>query len=182
MKTIWQINETVGCHVSDPPQSYFKIYVVNCFFGCNVITILNVQIKSRKLCYKQKVLLRSVPTRDKHLLFEIKSNKWVMVEWIRYISFFVKNLWHLFPRKNEFLWGNNIEVKALVFLWDLIKKYLLRSMLDISKACILDFCYIIFEFMLVEKKYIQEGSIVGPCILKLILFSFYYLKSIHKID
>ena len=90
MKTIWQINETVGCHVSDPPQSYFKIYVVNCFFGCNVITILNVQIKSRKLCYKQKVLLRSVPTRDKHLLFEIKSNKWVMVEWIRYISFFVK--------------------------------------------------------------------------------------------
>ena len=32
MKTIWQINETVGCHVSDPPQSYFKIYVVNCFF------------------------------------------------------------------------------------------------------------------------------------------------------
>ena len=92
MKTIWQINETVGCHVSDPPQSYFKIYVVNCFFGCNVITILNVQIKSRKLCYKQKVLLRSVPTRDKQLLFEIKSNKWVMVEWIRYIFFFVKKI------------------------------------------------------------------------------------------
>ena len=158
MKTIWQINETVGCHVSDPPQSYFKIYVVNCFFGCNVITILNVQIKSRKLCYKQKVLLRSAPTRDKHLLFEIKSNEWVMVEWIRYISFFVKNLWHLFPRKNDFLWGNNIEVKALVFLWDSIRQYILRF---ISKACILDFCYIMFEFMFVEERYIQEGSIIG---------------------
>ena len=105
-----------------------------------------------------------------------------------YFLFCKKNLWHLFPRKNEFLWGNNIEVKALVFLCDLIKKYSLRStsafcnihMLDISKACILDFCYIIFEFMLVEKKYIQEGSIVGPCILKLILFSCYYFKSINK--
>ena len=138
MKTIWQINETVGCHVSDPPQSYFKIYVVNCFFGCNVITILDVQIKSRKLCYKQKVLLRSVPTRDKHLLFEIKSNEWVMVQWMRCISFFVKNLWHLFPRKNYFLWGNNIEVKAFVFLWYLIRQYLLRSIhiSNTSKICL----------------------------------------------
>ena len=33
MKTICQINETIGCHVTDPPQRHLKIYVVNCFWA-----------------------------------------------------------------------------------------------------------------------------------------------------
>ena len=33
MKSIWQINETVGCHITDPPQMHVEIYVVNCFWA-----------------------------------------------------------------------------------------------------------------------------------------------------
>ena len=107
-----------------------------------------------------------------------------------YFLFCKKNLWHLFPRKNDFLWGNNIVVEALVFLWDWIQKYLLCAsynfisktlrISNISKVCLFDFYCIMFEFMFMEKKYIQEGSIVNLCMLRLILFSFYYQKPIHR--